>query len=768
MDDSGAMTDPRIGELVDDRYRVLEAMAAGSMGVVYKAERVPVGKLVAIKFLHAPFANDAEFLARFERETRVMSKLAHPNCVSVVDFGVWDGAPYLVMEYVSGTTLRQLIDNGALPARRALALVRQIAAGLAHAHAQGVVHRDVKPANIMISEEIGTGDHVRILDFGLARLRGAVGRDATQANVVVGTPNYMAPEQTVGGGLIDARTDIYAVGVVLFEMVSGDRPFQADDTLALLGMHRAAPIPRLADRLGDDVELPPGLQDVIDKAMAKSPGDRFQSAIELAEAVDWVAGVRGERVDRAERAVRADTARAVRADTASGRDRGAGEPGQLIRSQLDAKYAGTAPTMLDISESAELAALAARDRSRPRGGVFGSLIFIALLVGGVAAAVWWIRHGGSSRGADSQPAAAAASGTASGAAVGAPGPAAGAAGPAAGAPGTASGAATPAPGAATPAPGATAGAAPGTATAPGAATPAPGAATQAPGATAGAAPGTAAGATTAAVDGTAGPANGQAAGAAGAVAAPVGSAAGSSAGTAADPASHPPGSSGSAQSGGIAGPTGPDPASPELGSGRAGPGAAAPGGPGASGEGSAEWSDIELDPATAEDPSPASARPAASDDEAVNAPRTVEEADKVVKRAPSSPSLATTVSGAVQLIKDGRRELALVSLRTLWGKQPASAYIPFLLGNLYFEQRWWSVAIEHYAAAIKKNAKYRSNPTLNRNVIRMLASARTSRKAEGFLKYSVGKSALPYVKYAAQHDGNPQVKRRAAWLVRNL
>src|SRR3954462_8091969 len=108
-DDSGFSPDSRIGSLVDERHKVLEAMASGSMGVVYKAERVPVGKLVAIKFLHAPFANDAEFLARFERETRVMSKLNHPNCVSVVDFGVWESSPYLVMEYVSGTTLRALI-----------------------------------------------------------------------------------------------------------------------------------------------------------------------------------------------------------------------------------------------------------------------------------------------------------------------------------------------------------------------------------------------------------------------------------------------------------------------------------------------------------------------------------------------------------------------------------------------------------------------------------------------------------------------------------
>src|SRR5437868_6890926 len=346
VDESALAPDPRIGGLVDERYRVIEAMASGSMGVVYKAERVPVGKLVAIKFLHAPFANDSEFLARFERETRVMSKLNHPNCVSVVDFGVWDGAPYLVMEYVSGTTLRALIDNGALPVRRALALIRQIGAGLAHAHAQGVVHRDVKPANIMVSEEIGTGDHVRILDFGLARLRGAVGRDATQSNVVVGTPNYMAPEQTVGGGLIDARTDIYAAGVVLFEMVCGDRPYQADDTLALLGMHRAAPIPRLADRMPDGVQLPDGLQDVVDQAMAKSPGDRFQSAIELTEAIDAVVNARPLDI-RSRRIRRPTEAR---------------------------RAAGNAPTVLDLSDAAELVPPSPTLRTRPRGGFFGSLI----------------------------------------------------------------------------------------------------------------------------------------------------------------------------------------------------------------------------------------------------------------------------------------------------------------------------------------------------------------------------------------------------------
>jgi len=643
VDASGITPDPRIGSLVDERYKVLEAMASGSMGVVYRAERVPVGKIVAIKFLHATFANDAEFLARFERETRVMSKLTHPNCVSVVDFGVWDGAPYLVMEYVSGTTLRQLIDNGPLPPKRALALVRQIAAGLAHAHAQGVVHRDVKPANLMISEEIGTGDHARILDFGLARLRGAVGRDATQSNVVVGTPNYMAPEQTVGGGLIDARTDIYAVGIVLFEMVSGDRPFQAEDTLALLGMHRAAPIPRLSDRVPAELKLPRGLQELVEKAMAKSPGDRFQSAIELAEAIDEVANARL-----------------------------ADEHARVIRRSTEAKQAaGKAPTMLDVSDS-ELASpppsmVVQLPPARRRSSWLGTLIFLAVLAGGGAAAVWWLNQDPRAK----------------------------------------------------------------VSSAPAEATRDPGVGVEPSGARE---PGAAVGSSEPAPTAVAAPAGSNAA--AGSAETAVGSAA----------AMIEPGrASGSGDAAGSAG-------------------VEHPGTP-AEHPGEAVGADIEMDPATAEDPAPASTKPSGDAEEAANAPATTEE---VEKHAAAAPVRATTLAGAVQLIKDGKRDLAITSLRALWTKAPASAYIPFLLGNLYYDQRWWSVAMDHYSAAIKKNGKYRANPTLNRNVIRMLASAKTSRKAQGFLRSSIGRPALPYVRYAAAHDANGQVRKLSGWLAKNI
>jgi TolA-binding protein len=177
-----------------------------------------------------------------------------------------------------------------------------------------------------------------------------------------------------------------------------------------------------------------------------------------------------------------------------------------------------------------------------------------------------------------------------------------------------------------------------------------------------------------------------------------------------------------------------------------------------------------MDPTTAEDPAPASTRPTNGAEEAANAPKTSEEVERHEreKRPPAAPALATTIEAAVQLIKDGKHDLAMASLGELGKKIPASAYIPFLQGNLYYDQRWWTVAMDHYALAIKKNAQYRSNPTLMRNVISMLGSDKTSRKAQGFLKFNVGRPAVPYLRHAAQHDASAQVRRASGWLLRNL
>lgn len=633
-EDQKAEVDGRIGKVVDGRYKIIAPMASGSMGAVYKAEREPVGKLVAIKFLHSSFAKDNEFLTRFERETRVMSQLAHPNCVSVVDFGVWEGAPYLAMEYVSGRTLRTLIDDeGRLPPQRALLLTKQIAAGLAHAHAKGVTHRDVKPANIMISDEIGTGDHVRILDFGLARLRGNVGRDATQTNVVVGTPNYMAPEQTIGGGTIDARTDVYAVGVVLFEMVAGVRPFAAEDTLQLLGMHRAAPVPKLVARMGDEsIALPEGLQELIEKAMAKSPDARFQSAIELSAAIEQVLGPRTS---------------------------GAHDVPSLPSRRARTDPAAVAPTLVDVaSGKVERTAPIRAPRSSSKFPIF---LMLTVLAGGAAAAVWYTKRSENK----AKPSTTVAAGSANDVAIDAAAPV------------------VADPVAKDPVP-----TAPVTVDAMVVAVDDPG----------------------------------------------VGSGSGSDSGSGSE--------SGSGAGSGSATETAT-----------------------ATGSGSTEPEEIEMDPMAATNPDPTADQNEASD-EAADAPETPED---VEKRVPKAPVLASTVAQAVQMIKDGKRDLALSSLHALWKKSPNSAYIPFLLGNLYNDRLWWSVAMDHYTIAIKKNAAYKGNAVLNKNVIKMLGSPKTARKAELFLRGTISRRfALPYLKWAAKNEKHPNVRKAAARLAKTI
>jgi hypothetical protein len=615
LDESGTDVDPRIGSLVDGRYKIHEAMASGSMGAVYKAERVPVGKLVAIKFLHASYAKDSEFLSRFERETRVMSKLSHPNCVSVVDFGVWEGAPYLVMEYVAGRTLRATIDAEPIPPLTALTLVKQIAAGLAHAHSQGVVHRDIKPANIMISNEVGTGDHVRILDFGLARLRGNVGRDATQTNVVVGTPNYMAPEQTIGGGTIDARTDLYAVGVVLFEMIAGERPYSSEDTLALLGMHRAAPIPNLADRIDRSIALPMGVQKLIDKLMAKAPEDRFQTALELAQAIE---DILGPRVSAEHEVV---SPRGRRTDPAV------------------VAISAVAPTVVDLDSGR--VATQIKDRTAPvrrqrSGGNTGLLLLV--LVAAAAAAVYFVKFRPGTGGGTSEQ------GSAVPIVVG-------------------------------------------------------------PGSDAIDAP--IAPIASVVIDA--------------AVPAVVIDAAETTVPAIVD--------------------------APEL-----------------AAIDAVEDIEIEMDPAVATNPNP-TADEVIADEEADDAP---EPTADVEAKLPQAEARAQTIREAVEMIKDGKRDLALSSLHALGKKSPKSGYISFLLGNLYYDKLWWGVALEQYKAAIKKHAGYKANTVLIKNTIRMLASPRTRRTADGLLRHTIRRPAVPHLRTAAKNDPNGNVRKAAAGLAKSI
>jgi serine/threonine-protein kinase len=267
------------GQVLDDRYRVIEPIGEGAMGSVYRGERLKLGRMVAIKVLNEAIPNESS-RKRFEREAMAMAKLEHPNCGTVLDVGVHDGNPFVVMELVSGTNVKELLKNGPLGVERAVDIVRQVLAGLSHAHEHGIIHRDIKPANIMLTQKSGVGDVAKILDFGLVR----TSPDKTNLTgaMVLGTPSYMAPEQ-IRGGDIDGRVDLYACGVMLFELLTGTKPFVADDPMAVCMQHMSVAAPRLADKAPGKSFGP--LEDVVARALAKDPARRFASAEEFSRAL---------------------------------------------------------------------------------------------------------------------------------------------------------------------------------------------------------------------------------------------------------------------------------------------------------------------------------------------------------------------------------------------------------------------------------------------------------------------------------------------------
>src|SRR5690242_8909863 len=252
------------GTVLDGRYQIVERMAEGAMGVVYRGLRTKLNRAVAIKVMHTALPGAMAARERFEREAKLMALLEHPHCVSVIDFGLHEGKPYVVMELVRGRSLHDLIvEQGKFEVPRAADIVRQVLSALAHAHEQGVIHRDVKPANIMITPKAPLGVHARLLDFGLARLCGS--NTSLTDGVAVGTPSYMSPEQC-RGDKVDERCDLYACGVVLFELLTGRKPFVADDPIAIIRKQLEQPPPRLADAAPGDYGA---LEDVIARALAK-------------------------------------------------------------------------------------------------------------------------------------------------------------------------------------------------------------------------------------------------------------------------------------------------------------------------------------------------------------------------------------------------------------------------------------------------------------------------------------------------------------------
>ena len=289
--------DPLLGKVLTGKYRIEEKLSEGGMGAVYRGTHVLMDKTVAIKVLRPSLAADEKIVARFSREARAASKITHPNALSVTDFGeAENGIVFLVMEFLSGRTLKEVIhEEGPLPLARVVEISRQVADALKAAHDQGVVHRDLKSDNIMLIST-ATGEHAKVLDFGIAKINepdDAPDSGLTAPNLVIGTPQYMSPEQCSQAGEIDSRSDIYSFGVILYEMLVGHVPFSGESPTIVMMKHLQEPVPSVLEERGD---LPPSVGHIIARAMAKVPGNRYQHITDVLEDLMIAAGAPGRSV----------------------------------------------------------------------------------------------------------------------------------------------------------------------------------------------------------------------------------------------------------------------------------------------------------------------------------------------------------------------------------------------------------------------------------------------------------------------------------------
>jgi serine/threonine-protein kinase len=279
-----------LGQSVDNgEYRIVERIGVGGMGAVYKAEQPSMNRLVAIKVLHSKFANRDDLVSRFRREARAMSQLSHPNTARVYKFGeLEDGAAYFVMDYMEGKNLAHVVrEQGPMEPERALNIMMQVCGALDEAHRAGIIHRDLKPENIFLTTQGGTSDFPKVLDFGLAKVsEKQMGRGSmmlTQEGMVFGTPEFMSPEQSMGEPL-DRRSDIYSLGLILYELLTGKLPFEATKPIDIMRAHVYDKAIPLNDRVKGK-SFGPQLEAAIAKALEKKKEDRYETAVEFAAAL---------------------------------------------------------------------------------------------------------------------------------------------------------------------------------------------------------------------------------------------------------------------------------------------------------------------------------------------------------------------------------------------------------------------------------------------------------------------------------------------------
>jgi serine/threonine-protein kinase len=291
-------TDPLVGRTLDGKYRIDAKISAGGMGTVYRATHILMDHTCAVKVMHDSMLTDPAAISRFQREAKAAARIRHQNAIAVTDFGITsDQVVYLVMEYFDGRSLRNVLDqSGPLGPQRTAEILERAASALSVAHGLGIIHRDLKPDNIMVRVTPEGDEEVKVLDFGIAKLKGVTGgtEQLTVTGTVIGTPNYFSPEQCRAMEL-DARSDIYSLGIVAYELLSGTVPFTAETPLAVAMMHTVDQPPSLVERVPG---LPREVEEVVMRALSKRPEDRPQSAVELAR--EFSAAVQGVSVDELE------------------------------------------------------------------------------------------------------------------------------------------------------------------------------------------------------------------------------------------------------------------------------------------------------------------------------------------------------------------------------------------------------------------------------------------------------------------------------------
>ena len=283
------MADPYIGRDIAGQFKILEKIGSGGMGAVYKAEQPEMRRFVAVKILHPRYLSRPDLVSRFRREARAMSHLSHPNTARVFLYGqLDDGACYFVMEYLAGKNLAQTVRaEGPMDVSRAVNIMVQVCGALEEAHKQGIVHRDLKPENVFLTTQGGISDYPKVLDFGLAKVTEREMRPGslilTQEGMVFGTPEFMSPEQARGEKL-DGRSDIYSLGVIMYELLTGKLPFDANQPMEFIQKHIKEPPVPLSKR-APNRDWPQGLWEVLEKSLAKKVDQRFATANEFAAAL---------------------------------------------------------------------------------------------------------------------------------------------------------------------------------------------------------------------------------------------------------------------------------------------------------------------------------------------------------------------------------------------------------------------------------------------------------------------------------------------------